>query len=175
MSAWALVIAGFIIWLVGQRIPPPKNPASIRLGWLVCVLGAGIFVIGAYAGLRGPVSFGPVTFNSFSFAHAAEKSHMEALTYARGHLQISSHPAAKWRGASKSDLDCVVVNRGDRTVTSLTFRFATTDGNGVDIRVRGPYPANATKTVLVTLPDNVLRSYFEATGMSINQLSSAAF
>ena len=32
MSAWALVIAGAVIVFVGQRIPPPKNPASLRLG-----------------------------------------------------------------------------------------------------------------------------------------------
>jgi hypothetical protein len=175
MSAWVLVIAGFLVWVVGQRIPPPRDPASIRVGWLVCVLGVGIFVIGVYAGLKGPVSFGPVAFSSFSFAHAAERSNMEALAYARGHLQVSSHPAAGWHGASKSDLDCVVVNRGERTVTALTFRFATTDGKGADIRVRGPYPAKASKTVLVTLPDNALRNYFEAPGMSVNQLSGAAF
>lgn len=174
MSAWILVIAGILVWLAGQRIPPPKNPASIRTGWLVSTLGAGVFAIGIFAGLRGPVSFGSVTFSSFSFAHAHEKSDLEAMRYARNNLRVSSHPAAGWRGASKTDLKCNVVNNGSRKLTSLTFSFVTTSHDTINIKVRGPYPANATKSVLVPLPDNVVRSYFQK-GMNVTQISAASF
>lgn len=174
MSAWALVIAGAVIIFVGQRIPPPKNPASLRLGWLVAVLGAGILVAGIYSGVKGPVTFGSVTVRAFSFANTNEKARMEAAQYARNHLQISSHPAAGWRGASKTDLKCNVVNNGDRKLTSLTFTFMTKDHRPLNIRVRGPYPANAKKSVLVELPDSVVRTYFE-TGMSVSQISTASF
>lgn len=174
VSAWVLVIAGGIIWLIGQRIPPPKNPASIRLGWMVSVLGAGIFVIGAYAGLRGPVHFGSLQVRAFSFAHAAEKSHQQALNYARNKLQVSSAPAPGWHGASKKDLECVVINKGNRKLTSLTFTFMTADNVPHQVKVRGPYPANAKKSVLVPLPPNALKSYFTQ-GMNTSQISGAAF
>lgn len=169
-----MVCAGIIIWLLAQRIPPPKDPASLRLGWIVGTLGVGIVIIGVYSGVKGPVSIGGVTVEAFSLKRAADESRAEAMRYARNNLRISSRPAVGWHGASQSDLTCEVENRGDRSITSLTFNFVTTDHKSINIKVRGPYPAGATKSVLVSLPGNVVRSYFTA-GMNVNQISAASF
>lgn len=174
MSAWVLVIIGVVIWLIAQKIPPPKNPQALRPSGVVCVIALIVFGIGAYAGLKGPVTMGGVTFECFSFAHALKKSEAKALEYARRNLSITSHPASGWRGASKKDITCVVVNTGSRSLTSLTFSFVTTDHQTVNIKVRGPYPAHGKRSVLVKIPNNVVRTYFES-GMQSHQIVGAAF
>ena len=175
MSAWIIVIVGAGIWIVGQRIPQPRNPENFRIGRVFSLLGLGLFAFGVYAGMIGSVALGTTSIRPFSFAHFMAKSEAEALSYARGHLSISSHPAAAWRGASKNELKCTVINQGDKSLQSLTFSFVTNVNNTEQVRIRGPYPANATKSVLVTVPASALRAYFQEPGMTLNQISGASF
>lgn len=174
MSAWIIVIVGAIIWLIGQRIFP-RSPDSFKTGRVFSTIGLLIFGLGVYTGMLGPVVIGTTSINPFSFAHFMAKDDAEALAYAKRYLQVSSQPGATWHGASKSDLQCTVVNRGDKTVSTLTFRFATDRMSSVDVRVRGPYHPGQKKMVIIEVPAGVPKSYFQAPGMNVNQICAAHF
>jgi hypothetical protein len=174
LSAWVIVIVGSVIWFVGQRIRRPRESRGLGFDRILSIVGLCIFAMGVYSGMKGPVAVGNIVVNPFSFAHSGQRASSEALLYATGNLQVSSYPAAGWHGASKEALKCIVINNGSRSLSSLTFRFVTKDHRTVDLRIRGPYPAKTTKKVLVTLPDTVLRSYFQAPGMNASQICAAS-
>ncbi len=175
MSAWIIVSAGVVIYFISTRIPPPRKSNGVRISRCISFLGFGILVVGIYAGMKGPFVFGNTTVTPFSFAHAIQKSDAEAFSYARNHVSLSSRPAGAWQGASKDSLKCTVTNSGKKSIRSITFRFVTDSNATVDRSIRGPYPPGSTKDVLVSLPDSVSRRYFEAPGMTANQICGASF
>ena len=175
MSAWVIVGAGIVIYMISTKIPAPRKAHGVRISRIASFLGIAVLATGLYAGMKGPIVFGKTTIAPFSFAHSIQKAEAEATAYALGHISLSSHPGGAWRGASKDSLKCTVVNRGDKSLTYLIFRFVTKGNTTVDLPIRGPYPPNSTKSVHVTLPDNVSRSYFLAPGMTANQICGAAF
>lgn len=175
MSAWVIVAAGVVIYMISTRIPAPRKQHGVRISRCVSFLGVGVLAIGIYAGMKGPVVFGSTTVAPFAFAHSAEQSDAEATVYAMQYISLSSHPGGAWRGASKDSLKCTVINSGNRSLRYITFRFVTTGNSTVDLSIRGPYPPKSTKSVHVSIPDNVQRSYFESPGMTKSQICGASF
>jgi hypothetical protein len=128
-----------------------------------------------YAGFRGPLDIGGITIDPFPFAAMAREESAKSLNYVKTHMQITREPVVQWRGTSKTALQYTVKNNGDRRVTFLTVRLATTNGSFVDLPLHGPFRGGKTTTAATEVPSNVSRAYFTREAVHRNEVIAARF
>jgi hypothetical protein len=161
-NVYIAVGAGFAMWWIGQKCGGRKalgTPPS-KLGKLLSFAGFAVFAVAMYAGFKGPLTIAGVTLETFPFSRMIEQVSAEALTYAKNNLDINREPAPGWHGASKTALQYIVKNNGDKEIGRMTVRFSTTDGSSVDLPLCGPFPAGKTTTAIMEVPSKVKPSYF---------------
>jgi hypothetical protein len=171
--------AGALLWWISQKMKAPeriagKTPLGLG-GRLLNLSGLCLLALGLYAGFAGPVNIGSFALGPFPFANFMQKSSAEADAYVRANIQISSRPAAAWKGGSKTTLECIVQNNGDRRIGCLYIRLNTASGKTADFRLDGPFPARQRKSGFLPLPDSVSRSYFTGEGVQLGNVTGAKF
>ncbi len=176
----ALVGVGVLLCLLGLVAGSRRNrnmqPSHVDR--FLTRVGVVIFCVGLYAGFRGPIKLGTITFTRFSFLGRASKTADEACTYARGHLTLNSRPAPGWKGGSRTKLQFTVENRGRRTVSWIMLRFhmkADSTKSSVNMKLRGPFRVNQPRKCVLTMPDDVSRTYFEGRSVTTAQIVGARF
>ncbi len=179
-ATWVLVGVGAAIWflgiVVGSRRTRDLRPSHADR--FLTRFGLVVLCLGLYAGLRGPLTLGPVTLRKFSFVEGVRKTAEEACAYARGNLVLSSRPAPGWRKDSDKVLQVTVENRGKRTIAWAMLRFTAKAGSktpSLDLKLRGPFRARQTKRCALNIPASVDRAYFEGTSVTAGQIVDARF
>jgi hypothetical protein len=174
-NLWIVLGIGVALWFLSQQLATGRpGSGSALLARLMSLLGIVAIGIGLYAGFMGPVTIGPVTMKPFPFAGLIRASNFEALTYARSSLSISRHPANGWNGGSRTTLEYVVMNKGQRTISRLIFRFITKDGSSTDLPLDGTFSGGQTVSAIVTPPPNALSTYFTNSVVDLNEEVIAA-
>lgn len=162
----AVFIVGNIIFARAIRgfrgIKPPSRPSG-PIAQLIMVAGALIIGAGFYVGFKGPFKVAGIELQPFPFAYSAPKARQEALEFARRHLDITSRPAAGWRGPSKTSIEYTVYNNGDRPIAYLMLKFRLEGSRrSVEVKLTGPFLPQKRRRSVAEVPPTVSRDYFEA-------------
>jgi len=175
-NVWALIVAGVLIWVIGQKLFSSDKYGTNKSGFskFVCGLGILIAIAGVGIGILGPIEIGGVMIHSFGFTEARSKSSVAALNYAHSNLTVSAKPSSGWHGASKKKVEFTVMNRGKKGIRFIKIVYPG-GKRGVDVRVRGPFPAGRTVRKVIDVSSSIDRTQFNGSTISPNQIVSASF
>jgi hypothetical protein len=176
-NVYIAVAAGIAIWWTGQNCGASKKVGArpSKIGKVLSWVGFAVFAAGMYAGFKGPLTVAGVTLGKFPFSRMIEQASAEALEYAKSSLDITREPAPGWHGASKTALQCTVRNSGDKDIGRISLRFSTANRSSVDLSLPGPFPAKRTTTMVMDVPSNVDRSYFNRAKVNPGEIVSARY
>jgi hypothetical protein len=174
---WILIGLGAVLWVAGTTVIRRQDAfKGSPVGRALLILGVAAAGFGIYAGFKGPITVGPLTVPTFSFAHAVSDSQKQAFAYVKsGKVHVSRRPAPAWRGVSDKALEYTVVNNGNEGLSWLRLSFST-GRSALERKLSGPFPARKTTKVVVKVPKTVDRSYFQAvSSVEYGHITGASF